>query len=172
MQKNTIPFCSDELYAQVTAAFPIVCVDVIPFNAKTNKIGVITRATGKERGKRALIGGRIGKGETIPQAITRHLGTDLNIEKFEFYAGNAAEHPFYVMQYAHESQKTSDFPGYDPSKQSIGLTYVITITGTPSPTAEAAAFDWISESEIPQVTAYNQGLAMRQVFNFVRSASA
>jgi ADP-ribose pyrophosphatase YjhB (NUDIX family) len=168
MSERAVPFVSNELYGQVVESFPLVCVDAIPFDASTNKIGVITRATGKESGKRALIGGRIGKGETISQAIGRHLLTDLGLTAFSFHPENTEQRPFYVMQYAHNTEPTDNFQAFDPSKQSIGLTYIITIGETPVPTAEAAAFDWLSEPEIPDTTAYNQGLAMRAAFDFTR----
>ncbi|HJP96858.1 MAG TPA: DUF4916 domain-containing protein [Candidatus Saccharimonadales bacterium] len=168
MVERVVPFVSNELYEQVTDAFPLVCVDVIPYDAQTNRIGVITRATGKESGKFALIGGRVGKGETISQAIGRHLLTDLGLATFEFHPSNAEQRPFYVMQYAHSPQPTGEFKAYDPSKQSIGLTYIIQISETPTPAAEAAAFTWLEESEIPEVTAYNQGLAMQAALTFMR----
>lgn len=160
-------YVSDELYNQVTASFPIVCIDVIPYDPKTNRIGVIIRATGKESGKMAVIGGRIQKNESIKQAISRHLATDLQLEEFTFYKGNTEARPFYIQQYVHGDTATNSFTAYDPSKHSIGLTYIIHITDMPKPTSEAAAFHWIAQSEIPSTSAYNQHILMHEAFAFI-----
>src|SRR5581483_11298113 len=92
----------DDLYRTVTESLPIVCVDVIPVRKLDGQwqIGVITRATGSQAGKLALIGGRIRHGESIEQAIKRHLNNDLLIKDFRFFQGDSS-HPFNVAQYEH-----------------------------------------------------------------------
>ncbi len=167
MSEYPAGYVSDELYSQVTATFPVICVDVIPFDAATNRIGVITRATGQEAGGLAMIGGRIQKDESVEKAIKRHLLNDLQIKDFSFYTGNTAARPFYVQQYFHGNAPKGELKGYDPSKHSIGLTYIIEIKGTAQPKAEAASFHWIDESGIPETGAYCQGLVMRQAYVFL-----
>jgi len=172
MNKTAAGYVSDELYSQVTATFPIICVDVIPFDAKTNRIGIITRATGKEAGNLALIGGRIQKNESIQEAINRHLVNDLQVNEFTFYSGNTATRPFYVQQYFHRDTAENGSDGYDPSKHSIGLNYIINIDETPIAKAEAANFLWINESEVPEQGAFNQGTVMREAFTFIAKTSS
>lgn len=171
MNQENIGYVSDELYAQITASIPVICVDVIPYDASSKKIGVITRATGKESGKIALIGGRIKKGESIIKAVNRHLSTDLQINNFNFYTGNDHTHPFYVQQYFHGDKPLNGFGAFDPTKHSIGLTYLIEISEIPMPKSEASQFHWISREEIPEPAAYNQDIVMGEAFRFINRKS-
>lgn len=169
MEDNTPGYVSNELYTQITAVFPVVCIDVILFDVNANKIGVIERATGKEAGKLATIGGRIKKGETIQKAIARHLWNDLQINDFTFYQGNSPTRPFYIQQYVHGNAPTDDFRCYDPTKQSIGLTYIIETNEKAIAQNEATELRWVGESEIPASTAFNQGVLMHEAFAFLKS---
>jgi len=168
MLDNSKHYVSDELYAQITASFPVVCIDVIPVDLANQKIGVITRATGNEANRLALIGGRIRKDESIKDAILRHLNNDLGITEFSFYKTNNEETPFTVQQYSHSNSQIDGYDCYDPTKHSIGLTYLITINQTPDPKSEACDFHWIDLSEIPDKTAFNQGVVMQKALEFIK----
>jgi len=158
---------SDELYAQITASFPVVCIDVIPVDIVKQKVGVITRATGKEANRLALIGGRIRKNESINDAILRHLKTDLGVTDFSFYKTNNEDTPFIVQQYSHSAKQVSGYYCYDPTKHSIGLTYLIQINQQPKPKTEACGYHWIGLNEIPKETAFNQGVIMKKALDFI-----
>lgn len=63
-------YLSTAAYGLITDVVPVLTVDVLPLyrqNKKT-KLGVIIRATGQEKDKIALIGGRVLKNESICQA--------------------------------------------------------------------------------------------------------
>jgi ADP-ribose pyrophosphatase YjhB (NUDIX family) len=147
---------------------PIVCVDVIPVKEVEGKnwIGVIRRATGPEAGKLALVGGRVWKDLSIPKAVGYHLKNDLNITEWKFQEGNSEEHPFYVQQYFQRSNSEDKY-GYDPTKHAVAMVYLVEISGEPAPRNEADIFIWVSENEMPKLTAYNHGLVMKQAFEKV-----
>lgn len=148
---------------------PIICADIIPVrrDGEIIKIGVIQRATGPEAGKLAVTGGRVKRDQTIIDAISRHLNNDLSISDWKFYSGNNECSPFYVQQYFNETEAKGNY-GYDPTKHSVALTYLLQIGQEPKPKNEATEFIWIEESEIPRTTAYNHGEVMRQAFRFIR----
>jgi len=166
-------YLSEDIYKIVTANIPIVCVDIIPVKKTSNnwQIGIITRATGPEAGKPALIGGRIYHQEQIHDAITRHLKADCQINKYHLFPHNDVPKPFYVQQYLHQAQ--ADPPlGYDPTKHSIGLTYLVEFLEKPRPQNEARDFRWVGLGEIPKQAAYNHQLLMNEAFQFLLGLKA
>ena len=158
-------YLPDELYRTVADSLPIVCVDAIPVRRAGGiwQIGIITRATGSEAGRPALVGGRIHYGETSSAAIKRHLETDLRLKTFTFFK-NDETRPFYIGQYQHIQASAGLF---DPTKHSIALTYLIKVSGAPRPRNEASAFHWIGQAEIPKVAAFNQHIVMAEAFKFL-----
>lgn len=161
-------YLSDELYKTITESVPIACVDVIPARKVGGawQIGIITRATGSETGRAALIGGRIQHGETVPQAIARHLQADLAVENFKFLPGNDELWPFRVQQYMHTDHAAPPY-GFDPSKHAVALTYLIALSDKPKPANEAMAFHWITAEQIPARCGYGQDQVMRACFTFL-----
>jgi ADP-ribose pyrophosphatase YjhB (NUDIX family) len=151
------------VYDLVVSSVPILCVDVFPVNISTTEpsIGVIERATGPEKNKLALIGGRVLKHETIARAIGRHLFDAFESDEFSFYPGNDEGTPFYVAQYAHAS--TSEGL-YDPTKHSIALNFLIEINEPEVVQNEASDFLWISKDQIPSTSSYNQHIVMMKAF--------
>ncbi|HMS92581.1 MAG TPA: DUF4916 domain-containing protein [Candidatus Saccharibacteria bacterium] len=161
-------YLNNNLYRKISSHIPIICVDIVPVKQvkKVWKIGIIKRATGKEAGKLAILGGRIALNETIPEAIKRHLFRDLNIHKFNFYQINDTQKPFYVQQYFLGSESRKPY-GFDPTKHAIALTYLVTINEEPIPRDEASAFSWIDRNQIPTKPAFNQDTVMQEVFNYL-----
>lgn len=167
-KKNKYTNLPEELYLNMVSSMPIICTDIIPVREKNGvlQIGVIKRATGKESGKFAILGGRVALNETITEAIERHLFQDLSINRFSYFNRNSDSQPFYVQQYFRGTKSTPPY-GFDPSKHSITPTYLITITDTPTPKNEASEFKWITKQQIPNLTAYNQNIVMKEAFNWL-----
>ena len=161
-------YVSDELYKTITDSMPIVCVDMIPVRKVGDEweLGVITRATGLEQGKLALIGGRIQHNESLNDAILRHLGDSLDISHFSFTQHNSLEKPFHVHQYFHQPSAQSPV-GFDPSKHAVALTYLINITEDPSPRDEASAYHWMRSDQMPGNFGYNQDQVIEAAFNLL-----
>ena len=164
-------FISDEQYKLVTDSVPMVCVDVIPVRQRPHgwQIGIITRATGAEVGKYALLGGRVYHNELLDDAIARHIKTGWNLSSYSLWPGNSIEHPFYIQQYLHDSAARLPL-GFDPSKHSVAMTYLIELTGEPQPSNEARAFHWITLAEIPLHAGYNQQVLMTAAFAVLTKA--
>lgn len=161
-------YLSDELYKTITDNMPIACVDVMPVRKLGTRweIGIITRATGSQSGKAAILGGRVQHGETVDQAINRHIRTDWGISEYSFYGNGNEFQPFRVQQYLHAPEASRPY-GFDPSKHAIALTFLIILHDEPRPQNEASAFYWITEDAIPSECAYNQGIVMRAAFEFL-----
>ena len=163
-------YLPDDVYATVTKSVPIICVDLIPVRKNGGgkwEIGVITRATGSQAGKVALIGGRIGYDESVIDAVRRHLTTDCGIDKFMFLSCNEVNRPFSIEQYIH--RKDAKNSTYDPTKHAISLTYLMEIDKVPKPKNEARDFLWIQNTGIPEMTAFNQNVVMRKAFEFLQN---
>lgn len=154
-------------YSLVTDVMPIICVDMIPvdFLNGAMRMGIITRATGPEQGKPAILGGRIQKNERIAGAISRHLEGSFGDGDFDFHPGNDEDSPFYVAQYKHAP---TDEGGYDPTKHAIAMTYLVEIEEPEAVSDEAQDFRWITSEQIPEVTAYNHGIALHKAADFLR----
>ncbi|KKQ74309.1 MAG: hypothetical protein US96_C0035G0013 [Candidatus Woesebacteria bacterium GW2011_GWB1_38_5b] len=151
---------------------PISCVDVIPVRhtERGYEIGIIKRGTGSQAGKLAIVGGRIFKDEYPNDAIRRHLIKDLNVHGFAHF-GKATDHsPFFLQMYAHANSSQAEGYGFDPTKQAITLTYLVQIDEQPQPSGdEAIEYLWIdSEEQIPEDTAFNHGVAMRNAIRHLK----
>ncbi len=162
---------SSKEYELVTNSVPIVCIDVIPliYSNNTVKLGAIIRATGSESGKVALIGGRILKNESITEAIRRHIQKDLSCTQFSYNQLNNEDSPFLVQQYEHTASLPKKFECFDPTKHSIGLTYLIELQETPVATNEARDFLWLSEHDINDNFAFRQDFVFKQVIKNLKN---
>ncbi len=161
-------YLSTPAYELVTDAVPIVCVDVIPVDITQSglvRIGIITRATGPEKDKPAIVGGRIQKNETISTAVGRHLYDSFQDRHFVFHEGNSEDRPFYLAQFEHAPVSARHF---DPTKHAITLTYLIDIPEPQIAQNEALDFRWIELDEIPTESAYNHHLTMQRAADFLQ----
>lgn len=158
----------DELFNTVISSIPIICVDIIPVRKLNNAwaLGVITRATPPQAGKTTILGGRINYGETVQEAIARHLKTDLGLSKYEFLEKTDQFNPFRIQQFLRAETAGPPF-GFDPTKHAISLNYLVEITDTPIPKNEAKNFFWINESQIPNNCGYNHDLVIKSAFDFL-----
>lgn len=164
---------TEPAYTLVTQCVPIVCVDIVPinFHEEMPRLGIITRATGPERGKAALLGGRILKDEMISAAIGRHLMGSLGSGKFAYHKTNGESQPFCVQQFLHKG--SAEPPNsYDPTKHAVTLTYLVDIDEPKQVQDEASEFRWIKLGQIPKESAYNHHLVMQKVADFLQQKSA
>lgn len=167
---NDKGFLNPSAYEYVTSAVPMTCVDVIPADESLGslRLGTITRATGSEAGKTALIGGRIQKDESIDQAISRHLLSTLSIVNYEFHGSNSLDRPFLIAEFKH--QLSSNKVLFDPTKQSLSLVYLITIEQNNhiNTANEASSFEWLDATELPDDSAFNQHIILYKARDFLQ----
>lgn len=159
---------SEEEYEFVTSRIPIVCVDAVLYDVAGKKIGLIIRATGSETNRYTLIGGRVNHGESLKESMGRHLKKDLNINDFTYYKC-AEEKPVHVHQYIHgdKTPVATNF-GFDPTKNAIALTYILTTNDYPNPRDEAREFAWLDIEEYKNLTfGYGQDRVVKILIEYL-----
>lgn len=166
-------YLDDDLYKTVTENIPIICVDIIPIKKDENwKVGLIVRATGTQAKKWTILGGRIYHSESVDEAIGRHLKHDLGVENFNHFKDFSDQNPFMVQQYFMKDNFESDRYGFDPSKHSLALTYLVQIDESQlTPRNEAEDFVWI-EDQITDAsqTGYNQHVMVNRALEALKTA--
>lgn len=131
---------------EVRDRVPIVYVDAVPVRldhlGQVERVGLLLRAMPDGTISRAVVSGRVLYGETIRQALWRHLTKDLGPEADPQLP--AAPAPFTVAEYFPDPERT----GYhDPRQHAVSLAYVVPITGTPEPQQDALDFTWVTPGE-------------------------
>ena len=138
----TRPRFPDDEWQRIQGLMPIACVDALAIRGEPAgddlQVGLILRDTPDEGRRWCLIGGRILYGESIAQALTRHVKDSLGgAVRFETTSG---DQPLYVAQYAPDAR-----PGFarDVRRHAVGLTFAIALGGDVRPAgAEALDFGW------------------------------
>jgi ADP-ribose pyrophosphatase YjhB (NUDIX family) len=140
--------------SEVRDRVPIVYVDAVPVRldhlGRVEKVGLLLRAMPDGTISRAIVSGRVQYGETIREALWRHLTKDLGAEAEPQVP--AAPAPFTVAEYFPDPTRT----GYhDPRQHAVSLAYVVPITGTCQPAQDALEFTWVPtlDAVSPQVAA-------------------
>ncbi len=145
-----------DVYRFLAAVAPICCVDAIPIRSRGGRwqVGLIRRNTGFYTGKLFFVGGRVMFGEHIERALRRHVLETLG-GGMEFFSGLSWDHPFLIAQYKPMGLPEDGFT-HEPSKHSIGLTYLIRLTDrgvtmgrTSYGGQEASELLWFFLDEIP-----------------------
>lgn len=135
---------SAEDYATARRLLPVPCIDVLPRHADGRCL-LIRRLDRHGRQGWNVVGGRIRVGETPGGAIERHLretlGPEVSWDEVDW------QRPHLVVEYVHADH--ADVP-FDPEKQAIALTYVISIAGVPQPGGEALGFEWFAPDSLPE----------------------
>lgn len=150
----------------------VACVDgVLVFNDPAHggiHGGVIRRKTGKFPGKLALVGGVVGKNESIENALRRHFKTDLSLD-IGFPLG--WDHPVCMRQYAPQVDgiNRAQFC-WDPGKHSYASTHLVVLAGEYKPKfgstdyggQEAGGIEWFRPDNCPDESEWSYN--MRNTF--------
>ena len=117
----------DEL-AEVRHKVPIVYVEAVPVRVdhlgRVEKVGLLLRARPDGTISRALVSGRVLYGESVRDALWRHLSKDLGREAEPSLPPGAA--PFTVVEYFPDPGRS----GYhDPRQHAISLCFVVPVDG-------------------------------------------
>ena len=137
-------------WREIQESVPIVCVDILPVQLlrddfKTiGAVGLIMRETPHQGQRWCLIGGRLGRNESLHDAIIREirdaLGNDL------YFTVKEDIQPDFVAEYF---TVPGDNVCFDPRQHAIGLTFCIPITGNIHPQGEAILFEWFNTFQLP-----------------------
>ncbi len=153
--KNRTDHLPQELYAIIESSIPIVCVDIIPVilddEGEVDSVGLILRKS-PFGPVWCHLGGRVRYGETVGDAIERHVhetlsGAEPIIE--------IDPQPDYVYQWFPDAvaPRATSLPfGTDPRKHAVALSFAIEVDGDPTPTekGEALEFEYFAVDDLPR----------------------
>ncbi|MBL3687334.1 DUF4916 domain-containing protein [Leucobacter zeae] len=137
---------SDDELSFVRGRLPIVYVEAVPVRldglGQVTEVGLLLRATPEGEMTRALVSGRVRFGETLREALFRHLENDLG--PMAFPQMPAAIAPVQVAEYF-------PMPGIsryvDERQHAVSLVYVVPVTGTCNPRQDALEVSWMAPEE-------------------------
>ena len=137
---------------------PVIYVDAVPVRldeqGKVLEVGLLLRARPDGTVSRAVVSGRILYGETVRQALLRHLAKDLGADALPRLSPSPA--PFTIVEYFPDPE-TSGF--HDPRQHAVSLAYVVPVDGLCQPAQDALEFTWLTpeEADSPEVRAEMTG---------------
>lgn len=137
---------SDDELISIRMRLPLVYVEAVPVRVdglgSVVEVGVLLRASPAGEMTRTLVSGRVMYGETLREALFRHLEKDLGPMAFPQMPLSPV--PFSVAEYF-------PLPGIsaftDERQHAISLAYVVPVTGTCEPRQDALEVTWLSPQE-------------------------
>ncbi|MHC5797758.1 NUDIX hydrolase family protein [Lacisediminihabitans sp. FW035] len=136
---------SDEELAETRRRLPLLYVEAVPVRVdgvgQVTEVGILLRANSAGAITRTLVSGRVMYGESLRDALFRHLEKDLGPMAFPLLP--ASPIPFSVAEYF-------PFPGSqftDDRQHAVSLAYVVPVTGTCDPRQDALELTWMTPQE-------------------------
>lgn len=137
---------SDDELAFVRGRLPVIYVEAVPVRldglGRVVEVGLLLRGTPEGAMTRAFVSGRVRYGETLREALFRHLENDLG--PMAFPQMPAALVPAQVAEYF---PMPGISPYVDERQHAISLVYVVPVTGSCSPRQDALEVSWMSPEE-------------------------
>src|SRR3954466_96643 len=142
---------TDTELSDVRRRIPLLYVEAVPVRVDgmgvVTQVGVLLRANAQGSITRTLVSGRVMFGETLRDALFRHLEKDLGPMAFPQLPASPV--PFQVAEYF-------PFPGLsaylDERQHAVSLAYVVPVTGTCEPRQDALELTWMTPEEATSVT--------------------
>lgn len=137
---------SDLELAEVRGRLPLLYVEAVPVRVdgvgQVTEVGMLLRANAVGEMTRTLVSGRVMYGETIRDALFRHLEKDLGPMAFPQLPASPV--PAAVAEYF-------PVPGISPftdeRQHAVSLAYVVPVTGTCEPRQDALEVTWVTPQE-------------------------
>ena len=132
--------------AEARRRLPMLYVEAVPVRTdgvgSVTEVGILLRATPVGEITRSLVSGRVRHGETVRDALFRHLENDLGPMAFPLLPPQVT--PFTVAEYL-------PIPGvtafHDDRQHAVSLAFVVPVTGTCEPRQDALEVTWMSPEE-------------------------
>lgn len=144
---TTTSWLPEEDLGWVRERVPLVCVDAVPVRldhlGQVEKVGLLLRALPDTTVSRAIVTGRVLRGETVREALWRHLTKDLGPDCDPQLPASIT--PFTVVEYFPDPHRTGF---HDPRQHTVSLAYVVPINGEPRPAEDALDFAWLTVGEV------------------------
>ena len=137
---------SDLELAEIRGRLPLLYVEALPVRVdglgQVTEVGVLLRANAVGEMTRTLVSGRVMYGETLRDALFRHLEKDLGPMAFPLLPASPV--PFTVAEYF-------PMPGlsafHDDRQHAVSLAFVVPVTGTCEPRQDALEVTWMPPAE-------------------------
>ena len=137
---------SDDELEQVRRRLPLLYVEAVPVRVdgmgQVTEVNVLLRVNASGSITRTLVSGRVMFGETLRDALFRHLEKDLGPMAFPQLPASPV--PFQVAEYF-------PLPGVsrfsDDRQHAVSLAYVVPVTGTCDPRQDALELTWLTPEE-------------------------
>ncbi len=137
---------SDEELSRIRGRLQLVYVEAVPIRTdgmgRLTEIGMLLRVNPSGQISRTLVSGRVLYGETVRDALFRHLEKDLGPIAFPLLPANPA--PFTVAEYFPLPGLT---PFTDERQHAVSLVYIVPVTGSCDPRQDALEITWMSPDE-------------------------
>jgi ADP-ribose pyrophosphatase YjhB (NUDIX family) len=137
---------SDDELRFVRGRLPVVYVEAVPVRldglGKIIEVGLLLRSTPEGVITRSLVSGRVRFGETLREALFRHLENDLGPMAFPQVPPQPV--PFTVAEYFPLPGIT---PYHDDRQHAVSLAYVVPVTGTCEPRQDALEVTWLTPEQ-------------------------
>lgn len=132
--------------AEARRRLPMLYVEALPVRTDgmgvVTQVGILLRATPLGEMTRTLVSGRVRYGETVRDALFRHVENDLGPMAFPLLPPQPT--PFTVAEYF-------PLPGvsafHDDRQHAVSLAFVVPVTGTCEPRQDALEVTWLSPQE-------------------------
>ncbi|WP_285115683.1 NUDIX hydrolase family protein [Leifsonia sp. fls2-241-R2A-40a] len=142
---------SDIELEQIRRRLPLLYVEAVPVRVdglgQVTEVGILLRANAVGQITRTLVSGRVLYGETLREALFRHLEKDLGPMAFPQLPASPV--PFQVAEYF-------PMPGVsqytDERQHAVSLAYVVPVTGTCDPRQDALELTWMTPEEATSLT--------------------
>lgn len=132
--------------AEVRRRLPMLYVEAVPVITdglgQVTRVGILLRATSVGEMTRTIVSGRVRHGETVRDALFRHLENDLGPMAFPLLPPQPA--PFTVAEYLPLPGLS---PFHDDRQHAVSLAFVVPVTGTCEPRQDALEVTWLSPEE-------------------------
>lgn len=148
----------DDELALVRRRLPLLYVEAVPVRVdgmgRVTDVGLLLRVGASGTITRTIVSGRVMYGETLRDALFRHLEKDLGPMAFPQLPASPV--PFSVAEYFPEPS-LSQFT--DDRQHAVALAYVVPVTGTCDPRQDALELTWMTPEEAasPSVAAEMEG---------------
>ncbi|GAA4160548.1 NUDIX hydrolase family protein [Gryllotalpicola daejeonensis] len=137
---------SDIELEQIRHRMPILYVEAVPVHldglGRVIDVGLLLRGTPLGEITRTIVSGRVMYGETLRDALFRHLEKDLGPMAFPQLPASPV--PFMIAEYFPTPSET---PFIDERQHAVSLAYVVPVTGTTEPRQDALELTWMTPEE-------------------------
>ena len=168
---STPAWLSEDDLAFVRRSMPVLYVEAVPVRlddiGRITEVGLLLRSTPEGQMTRTLVAGRVRYGETVREALARHLENDLGPMAFPQIP--IAPVPVQVAEYFPIPGVT---PYSDDRQHAVSLVYVVPVTGACDPRQDALEVSWMPPEDALCVDTLDEflggrGLLLRQVLGAV-----